>query len=447
MTNSNSGLQNTYAQRLADLGESREVVASEDIYNAQGALILKKGSRINKKMSDRIVKFKLLKPIEASVNVDNAVTPQELYRDLVEQIQRYPQISQIHQALDLEKPFKQLSLELAKYPIVRQKLTVMREQMLELYHQTLCITWLSLAISRQMKLNEQQIEECFIAALCHDIGMMHIDPDILAKKELAPGEWRQIQAHTVIGQKVLESIPNLSKKVARIVLEHHERCDGTGYPVGKFDEQLTQESQILALCDSIFAVFLKNMVQQNRGLRDLLPFIQVNSESHFYSTYTAVVRILKKASLDEESHLNDENIEIEISKLEIKNSDLSLLLNCLERIVNEIQDDTKYKPLQSSRVILNQVSKTVRGSGILDEGYLRWLKQVKQQKLAFAYRETADVLCMLNELEWQLKRVVKIMDGFLADSQSADLELKEHIKNNLPDTTKALHTASEFAIT
>ena len=50
-------------QRLADLGESREVVASEDIYNAQGALILKKGSRINQKMSDRIVKFKLLKVI------------------------------------------------------------------------------------------------------------------------------------------------------------------------------------------------------------------------------------------------------------------------------------------------------------------------------------------------------------------------------------------------
>lgn len=447
MTNSNSGLQNTYAQRLADLGESREVVASEDIYNAQGALILKKGSRINQKMSDRIVKFKLLKPIESSVNVDNAVTPQELYRDLHEQIQRYPQIAQIHQTLDLEKPFKQHSLELAKYPIIRQKLTVMREQMMELYHQTLCITWLSLAISRQMKLSEQSIEECFIAALCHDIGMMHIDPAILRKKELEPGEWRQIQAHTVIGQKVLDSIPNLSKKVARIVLEHHERCDGTGYPVGKFDEQLTQESQILALCDSVFAVFLKNVVQHKRGLRDLLPFIQVNSESHFYSTYTAVVRILKKASLDEKTHLNDDNIEAEVSRLELKNNDLSLLLNSLERIINEIQDETEHKPLQSSRVILNQVSKTVRGSGILDEGYLRWLQQVKQEKLAFAYRETADVLLMLNELEWQLKRIVKILDGFLLECPGKDSKLREHIKNNLPNAAASANPASEFAIT
>ena len=220
-----------------------------------------------------------------------------------------------------------------------------------------------------------------------------------------------------------------------------------GYPVGKFEDQLTKESQILALCDSVFAVFLKNVVKKRRGLRDLLPFIQVNSESHFYSTYTALVKILKKATLAEDSHLNDENIETEITKLEQKNGDLTSLLASLERIVVEIHDDTKHKPLQSSRAILNQVSRIVRGSGILDEGYLRWLQQVKQEKLEFAYRETADVLFMLNELEWQLKRAVKILDGFLAECPSNDKNLKDHIQSNLPGPNNAHHSPSEFAIT
>ena len=98
-------------------------------------------------------------------------------------------------------------------------------------------------------------------------------------------------------------------------------------------------------------------------------------------------------------------------------------------------------------MILNQVSKTVRGSGILDEGYLRWLQQVKQEKLAFAYRETADVLLMLNELEWQLKRIVKILDSFLLDCPGKDSKLREHIKNNLPNTAASASPASEFAIT
>ncbi|RLT97400.1 HD-GYP domain-containing protein [Ketobacter sp.] len=447
MNDSNICAENTYARRLAKLGDTREVIASEDIYNAQGALVIQKGTRINRQMSDRIVKFKLLKPIESSVNVDNALTPQELYRDLQEQIQKYPEIKQIHDALALEKPFKQLSLELVKYPVVRQKLTVMREQMRDLYNQTLCITWLSLATSRQMKLGEQQIEECFIAALCHDIGMMHIAPNILNKKDLAPAEWRQIQAHTVIGQRVLESVPKLSKRVSRIVLEHHERCDGTGYPLGKFDDQLTPESQILALCDSVFAVLQRNLIKHKRGLRDLLPFIQVNSESHFYKTYTALVNVLKKASLSEDTHLNDSNIEMEISKLELKSGELCSLLGSLERIMAEIDDETEHRPLQSSRAILNQVTRIVRGSGVLDEGYMRWLQQVKQEKLSFAYRETADVLFILNELEWQLKRVVKLLDGFLVDCSVQDKNLKEHIKTHLPGRALPEHATSEFAIT
>ncbi len=447
MSDSTSAIENTYAQRLANLGESRDVIASEDIYNAQGALIIKKGARINKTMSDRIVKFKLLKPIESSVNVENAVSPQDLYRDLSGQLSKYPEIQQIHSALQLEKSFKQLCLELAKYPVLRQKLTVMREQMPDLYQQTLCITWLSLAIAQQMKLDDQRLQDCFIAALCHDFGMMHINPAVLKKDELEPAEWRQIQAHTVIGQKVMEAVPKLNKRVARIVLEHHERCDGTGYPLGKFDSQLTEESQILALSDSVFAVFIKNVAKKERGLRDLLPFIQVNSESHFYNTYTALVKILKKATLNEKTHLTDDNIEVEISKLENKNSDLSFLLNSLERILEQIDADTEHKPLQSSRVILYQVSKTVRGSGILDEGYLRWLQQVKSEKLAFAYRETADVVFMLNELEWQLKRVVKILDGFLAECPGNESDLKEHIQCNLPNDLGNQPPTSEFAIT
>ncbi|AUM10948.1 HD-GYP domain-containing protein [Ketobacter alkanivorans] len=436
----------TYALRLAALGESRDVIASEDIFNDQGALLVKKGARINKSMSDRVVKFKLLKPIESSVNIENSLGPQELYRELHKQLEKLPETIQIHSALQLEKVFKQYSLELAKYPILRQKLTVMREQMPALFKQTLCVTWLSLAISRQMGLPDQQVENCFLAALSHDMGMMHIDPAILNKKEqLSPAEWRQIQAHTVIGQKLAEAIPNLNKLVARIVLEHHERCDGTGYPIGKFDDQVTQESQIIALSDSVFTVFGKKIGGRQRGLRDLLPFIQVNSESHFYNTYTALVKVLKKAKLEETCHIDTLNVESEISTLEIKNSDLTYLLSCLELIVNEISHDTQHKLLQSSRAILIQILKTVRGSGILDEGYLRWLQQVKEEKLEFAYREIADVRLMLDEIEWHLKRIIKMLDNFLDQGPDTEKELKHVIKSNLPEGTKA-PSAEDYAI-
>src|SRR5690606_15430582 len=97
-------------------------------------------------------------------------------------------------------------------------------------------------------------------------------------------EWRQIQAHTVISQKLVQSIHGLKPAVARAVLEHHERCDGTGYPHGKFSDQLTMESQVLALAESAIAVYTNRLIPQGRGLRDLMPLLQVNSESHFYDT-------------------------------------------------------------------------------------------------------------------------------------------------------------------
>lgn len=439
-------LDRTYALRLADLGESREIIANEDIYNDQGALLVKKGARINKAMSDRVVRFKLLKPLETSVNVENSIGPQDLYRNLITQLEKIPETLQIHIALELEKPFKQCSLELAKYPILRQKLTVMREQMPKLFKQTLCVTWLSLAIARQMDLNEEQVENCFIAALAHDIGMMHINPEVLSKAaELMPAEWRQIQAHTIIGKKVLEAIPNMNPSIARIVMEHHERCDGTGYPVGKFDDQLTQESQIIALSDSILTVLTKKIAGTQRKLRDLLPFIQVNSESHFYNTYTAFVRVIKKATLVETSYINDENIESEVSKLEEKNNALTYLLSCIESIVKEISHDTEHKLLQSSRAILIQILKTVRGSGILDEGYVRWLQQVKKEKLSFSYRETADVTLMLDEIEWHLKRVIKMLDNFLDQGPDSEKNLKSVIKSNLPKKDD-LAKKTEYAI-
>ena len=57
---------NFYGIHLTNFGENEEVIASEDIYNSQGVLLLKKGSFVNKKTADQIIKFKLLKPMISS---------------------------------------------------------------------------------------------------------------------------------------------------------------------------------------------------------------------------------------------------------------------------------------------------------------------------------------------------------------------------------------------
>lgn len=425
-----------YTERLTALGEKREIIASEDIFNEQGVLLVKKGSPINQKIADKIIRFKLIKPIESSVDVENSVSGQELFKDLTTSFRRYPQVHLIHQRSNTESLLKHFCTQYNGFSIIRQKLTVMREQMSKLYWQSIGVTWLSVLIADRMRMTETQIETCFFAGLCHDIGMMHIDPQIVSKTEaLTAAEWRQIQAHTVISQKLVQSIHGLKPAVARAVLEHHERCDGTGYPHGKFSDQLTMESQVLALAESAIAVYTNRLVPQGRGLRDLMPLLQVNSESHFYDTYKALILVLRDAELDEKPFISAATLEAEINRVRQKNDQLSHMLQGLEALISRLKEQNEHKLLVSAKTVLIQILRIVRGSGILDDGYLRWLEQVKQEKLEFAYREVDDVSLMLDEIEWHMLRIKKMLDSFLECAPAQAADLKNVIREGLESVT------------
>ncbi len=437
-----------YAQRLTQLGEKKEIVASEDIFNEQGMLLVKKGTAINERMADKIIRFKLIKPIETSVDISNSLGAGDLHQDLTGILQKYPKIQLVHQNLEIDTNIRQLCATYAKYSILKQKLTVLKEQMEPLYRQTVASAWLAVVISRNMKLSQQQIETCFLAALSHDIGMMHIDPAIVDKKDaLTPAEWRQIQAHAIIAKKVLDNIPGMDPRVSLAVSEHHERCDGSGYPAGKFSHQLSIEGQVIALCDSVIAVFIKRLLPQGRNLRDLMPLLQVNSESHFYDTYKALILIMLEADLDESPFTTNESLDAQIDKLTRDNDRLTLLLNSLEQVMGLFKEGANHKLLTSAKTVLIQVMRIVRGSGILDPGYLRFLQQVRKERLAFAYREIDDVSLMLDEIEWHLMRVKKMLDAFIDQGPASENKLKELIRSEMKKSLPAIdQNPDEYAI-
>lgn len=434
-----------YAERLTRLGDKRDVVASEDIFNDQGILLVRKGSPINQKIADKIVRFKLVKPIESSVDIENSLGAIELFHDFQLMANKFPEVLAIHKQAGIEQLLKELCSYCVRFPVIRQKLTVMHEQMPKLYTQTISVTWLAVLVAMRMKLSDRQVETCFMAGLCHDIGMMHIDPDVVEKKDqLTPAEWRQIQAHSIISSKVLQSLNGIKPDVVQAVLEHHERCDGTGYPFGKFAPQLSIESQVLALAESVIVIYVKRLVPKGRRLRDLMPVLQVNSESHFYDTYRALIQVLQQAHLDEKSWLTDDTIENEISNLKKKHEQLNGMLQGLDALLGRFKDQLKeqrnQKQLESAKSVMVQILRVVRGSGILDEAYKRWMDQVRKEKLAHAYRELDDAVLMLDEIEWHVMRIKKMMDAFIHSTQE-----KKTRPANSP-TPDASATGDEFNI-
>lgn len=111
-----------------------------------------------------------------------------------------------------------------------------------------------LKVCELIGLKKSDIEKIHIAAHLHDIGKIGV-PDAVLNKEtrLNNKEWEAIKKHPQIGADILSKSQHLSE-LKEIVLYHHERFDGTGYPLGLNGEKIPVGSRIIAICDSIDAI-------------------------------------------------------------------------------------------------------------------------------------------------------------------------------------------------
>lgn len=112
------------------------------------------------------------------------------------------------------------------------------------------VSELSLKIGRKMKVSEEKIEELLIAGLMHDIGKSMIEKSILNKKEkLTNAEWEKIKRHPEIGYRILKSADAYAS-AAEVILSHHERWDGSGYPRKLKEEKIPFSARIIAVAEA-----------------------------------------------------------------------------------------------------------------------------------------------------------------------------------------------------
>ena len=116
------------------------------------------------------------------------------------------------------------------------------------------VTALACAVGRKLGLPEVKIEGLRVAGLIHDVGKMSIPSEILSKPtRLTEIEFSLIQGHSQVAYDLLKGI-RFPWPVAQIVLQHHERMDGSGYPHGLRGEEILPEATILAVCDVVEAM-------------------------------------------------------------------------------------------------------------------------------------------------------------------------------------------------
>lgn len=113
---------------------------------------------------------------------------------------------------------------------------------------------LACMLGERLGLSEDQLEWLQVGALLHDIGKAAIPGTILSKPgKLTDEEWALIRSHVRRGCEMLQGI-NLPAHVMEMILQHHERLDGSGYPEALTGDLLSIESRILAVCDVVEAM-------------------------------------------------------------------------------------------------------------------------------------------------------------------------------------------------
>lgn len=122
------------------------------------------------------------------------------------------------------------------------------------YNHVLRINAYAQAMAKELGWDAARLEALEFGAILHDIGKLDVLSDILSKKEeLTPEEWEVMRRHPQVGASMIGKVPYLAP-VVPMILHHHERWDGSGYPYGLSGEEIPEEARLLAVIDSFDAM-------------------------------------------------------------------------------------------------------------------------------------------------------------------------------------------------
>ena len=140
----------------------------------------------------------------------------------------------------------------------------------------------SMLIAKELGLNNEEVELCHFAGHLHDIGKIGVPDAIITKTSaLTNHEYEEIKNHSEYGYKILKKVSSL-KDMAIIVLHHHERWDGKGYPKGLKGEDIPIISRIIAVADAFDAMTSNRSYRKPMNIGDALDELKKNKGTQFH---------------------------------------------------------------------------------------------------------------------------------------------------------------------
>ncbi|SDZ09409.1 bifunctional diguanylate cyclase/phosphohydrolase [Tindallia californiensis] len=143
------------------------------------------------------------------------------------------------------------------------------------------MSFLAEKLGKAQGFSQNQLDRVRLLAKFHDLGKVGIPDKILQKPAaLTTEEWKVMKTHTVIGERIASATPEL-KEISRLILKHHEKWDGTGYPLQLKGEEIPVECRVLSIVDAFDAMTNERPYRKAMTVKEALDRIKACQGTQF----------------------------------------------------------------------------------------------------------------------------------------------------------------------
>jgi HD-GYP domain-containing protein (c-di-GMP phosphodiesterase class II) len=264
-----------YLDRVLDLGDTNSVCAAEDIFDSNGMKLLAKGAAISRGVQEKLIRYKLRKPLESSLSVADGVTSELVLATAQQLLEEIAPLQICLNAGSVQcDPLDVIArISLNGSMTMLLSLAYNSEEQRAFRHSVL-VCLISTIFAIKAKLTSQEVLAASHAGLLHDIGEMYIAPAYLkSSAHLRPDEWKHVVVHPKVGQMIIQELTPYPVAVAHAVGQHHERHDGSGYPHQIGGKKITREGAVVAAAETLGGIFMRpeNALQRACLAMKLIP--------------------------------------------------------------------------------------------------------------------------------------------------------------------------------